>query len=73
MSKESKIDHIDGKKIKLEDNHEKLFSLGAIYKNSVIDCFKIKCMKFFTNQLDGKSVRVDNTFNNIGKIVYTTF
>ena len=73
MLEESRIVHIDGKKIKLEDNHEKLLSLGATYKNSVVDCFKIKCMKFFTNQLDGKSVRVDNTFNNIGKIVYTTF
>ena len=73
MLEESRIVHIDGKKIKLEDNHEKLFSLGAIYKNSVIDCFKIKCMKFFTNQLDDKSLRADNTFNNIGKKVYTVF
>ena len=73
MSEESRIDHTDGKKIKLEENYEKLLSLGATYKNSRVDCFKTKYMKFFTNQLDDKSLRADNTFNNIGKKVYTVF
>ena len=69
MSEESRIDHIDVKKIKLEYNHEKLSSFSAKSENSVVDCFKIKCLTFFTNQLDDKSVRADNTLNNTGKIV----
>ena len=73
MSEESRIDHIDAKKIKLEYNHEKLSSFSAKYENSVVHCFKIKCLTFFTNQLDDKSLRADNTFNNIGKKVYTVF
>ena len=69
MSKNSMIDHIDGVKIKLEHNNEKFTSFGATYRNSVVDCFKIKCKEFFTNQLDEKSVRDYNTFHNTGKIV----
>ena len=68
MSGESDKDHIDGKRVKHEHNHEKLKSFGASCKNSVVDCFKIKCMKFFKEQLDDKSVRAYNTFKNTGNI-----
>ena len=67
MSGESDKDHID-KRVKLEHNHENLKSFGASCKNSVVDCFKIKCMKFFKEQLDDKSVRAYNTFKNTGNI-----
>ena len=69
MSKEITINHNDGVTIKLEHNHEKLTSYGGTYRNSVIDFFKTKCKKFFTNQLDEKNVRAYNTFNNTSKIV----
>ena len=69
MSEKSRIDHIDAKKIKFEDYHEKLSSFSATYKNSVVDCFKIKCLKFFKDQLDDKKIQADNTFNNTGNIV----
>ena len=67
MSGESKIDNIDGKRIKLEDNHERLTSFGKTCKNSVVDCFKNKCMEFVKEQLDIKSVLAYNTYNHTGK------
>ena len=73
MSKNSMIDHIDGVKIKLEHNNEKFTSFGASYRNSVVDCFKNKCMKFFSKQLDDKSVQAYNTFINTGKRVKLLF
>ena len=69
MSSESKIDHIDGKSIKLGENHQKIKSFCRTCKISVVDCFKNKCMEFYTKQLDVKSVRAYNTLNNTGKIV----
>ena len=72
MSGESNIEHIDGKRIKLEDNHEKLSSFDVNGRNSVVDCFKNKCMNFITKQLDDKSVRAYNTFTNTGKKSKTT-
>ena len=73
MSGEIKIDHIDGKIIKLEDNQEKITSCGATCRYSVVDCFKNKCMKFFTKKLDDKSVQAYNTLTNTGKISKTIF
>ena len=67
MLGESKIDQIYGKRLKLEDNHEKLTSFDANCRNSVVDCFINKCMNFFTKQLDDKSVRAYNTLNSTGK------
>ena len=64
------MDHIDGKRIKLEENHEKITSFGATYSNSVVDCFKNKSMEFYTNQLDDKSVRACNTIINTGKNLF---
>ena len=73
MSGENKIDHIDVKKIKLEENHERLKSFDATCRNSVVNCFKNKCMEFYTKQLDDKSVRSYNTYTNTGKIVQKYF
>ena len=67
MSSESNIYLIDGKRIKLEDNHEKILSYDATCRKSVFDCFKTKCMKFITKQLDDKNVAAVNTFINKGK------
>ena len=61
------MDHIYGKRIKLEDNYENLSSFDANCRNSVVDCFKNKCMNFFKRQLYDKSVRAYNTFTNTGK------
>ena len=63
------MDVIDGKRIKLEKNREKLSCFDATCRNSVVDCFKNKCMEFYTKQLDHKSVRAFNTFTNTGKII----
>ena len=67
MSSENNIDLIDGKRIKLEDNHENLSSFDATCRNSVVDCFRSKSMNFFRKQLDDKSVRAYNTITNRGK------
>ena len=69
MSGENKIDQTDVKKIKIEDNHEKLTSFDRTCRISVADCFKNKCIKFYTKQLDDKSVRAFNTFTNKGKMI----
>ena len=69
MSGESNMDQFVVKRIKIEDNYEKITSFGATFGKSVVDCFKNKCMKFLTKQLDDKSVRGYNTFFNTGKIV----
>ena len=61
------MDHIGGKRIKLEDNHKNLSSFDANCRNSVVDCFKNKCMNFFRKKLYDKSVRAYNTFTNKGK------
>ena len=67
MSDESKMELIDGNRIKLEHNNEKPTSFGLTSRNSVVDCFKNKCMEFYTKQLDDKSIRAYNTFINTGK------
>ena len=69
MSGESNMENIDGKRIKLEDNHEKLSCFDATCRNSLLDCFKNKCMEFITKKLDVKIVRAYDTLNNTGKIV----
>ena len=66
MSGESNMDHINSKRIKLEENHERLKSFDATCRNSVVDYFKYKCMEFFTKQLDDKSVRAYKTFKSTG-------
>ena len=73
MSDENYMDFIDGKRTKLEINLEKILSFNAICRYSVVDCFKNKSMEFFTEQLDDKSVRAYNTFNNTGEISKTKF
>ena len=67
MSGECKIDNIDGKRIKLEDNHERSTRFGVTCNNSVVVCFKRKCMEYFKEQLDNKSVLAYNTYNHTGK------
>ena len=67
MSNKSNIDLIDGKTIRLKDNHEKLTSVDATCRNSVVDCFKSKCMNFFTKIVDSKNVAAYNTSINTGK------
>ena len=61
MSSESDTDHIDAKRIKLEEKPEKLSSFDESCKNLVVDCYKNKCIQFFTKNLDDKSVRDYNT------------
>ena len=69
MSREGKINHIDGKRIKLGEYYEKITNFGETCRKSVVDCFKNKCMEFVSKQLDDKSIRVYNTLNNTGKIL----
>ena len=57
MSDKIDMDRIDVKRIKLEDNHEKITSFDITCRNSTIFHFKNKSMKFFTKQLDDKSVQ----------------
>ena len=73
MSAKSNMDFIDGKRIKLEDTHEKITNFGANCRNLAVDCFKNKCVKFFTKQFNDKSVQAYNTFTNTGKISKTIF
>ena len=73
MSSESEMDHIDDKRIQLEDDHEKISSFDITCSSSVVCCFKNKCMEFFTKQLDDKSVQTYNALNNTGKIVHIVF
>ena len=68
MSSDIGIDFKDSNRVKLGENNEKITSFGANCSNSVVDCFKNKCMEFYTKQLDDKSVRAYNTLNNTGKI-----
>ena len=68
MSSKNKIEHVDYKRIKFEDNFEKITSFGGNCRISIVDRFKNKCMEFYTKQLDDKSVRAYNTLNNTGKI-----
>ena len=68
MSGESNMDHINYKRIKLEENYERLKCFDATCRILVNNCFKNKCMEFYTKQLDDKSVRAYNTLNNTGKI-----
>ena len=63
------MDQIDGKRIKLGDDHENIKSFGPTCRNSIVDCFTNKCIKFVTKQLDDKSVRTYNAFINTGQIV----
>ena len=65
------MDQIYAKRIILEAKHDKLTSFfSATCRNSVVDFFKNKCMKFFLKQLDDKSVRAYNTLINTGKRFY---
>ena len=73
MSSEYKIGHIDVKRIKLEDNHEKITSLNATCMNSVVDCFKNKCLKFFTKDLDDENRYADDTFSYTGEKILIVF
>ena len=73
MSGKSNMDFIDGKRIKLEDTHEKITNFGATCRNLSVDCFKYKCVKFFTKQFIDKSVQAYNIFTNTGKISKTIF
>ena len=73
MSGESNMDHINYKRIKLEENYERLKCFDATRRNSVVDCFKNKCMEFYTQQLDDKSVRTYKNFYRTGKTVYSIF
>ena len=68
MSNGSNMDLIDGKTIRLKDNHEKLTSVDATCRNSVVDCFKNKSMEFYTKQLDFTSVQAYKTLKSTGKI-----
>ena len=73
MSDKSNIDLIDGKRIKLKDNHEKTTSLNATCMNSVVDCFKNKCLKFFTKDLDDENRYADDTFSYTGEKILIVF
>ena len=73
MLSESQIDHIDAKRTKLEDNHQKIPSFDITCSYSVVDCFKNKCMKFFTKQLEVKNVQAYKTLNHTGKIIEKVF
>ena len=66
MSSKSKIDDIDGKRIKLGENHENKTSFGGTCRKSIIECFKNKCMEFYTKQLDVKSARAYKTLKSTG-------
>ena len=68
MSDTSNMDLIDGKRIKLGDEHEDIKSFGPICKNSAVDCFKNKGMKLIIEQFNDKSVKSYNTFINTGQI-----
>ena len=46
MSGESNMDHINYKRIKLEENHERLKSFDATCRNSVVDWFKTNAWNF---------------------------
>ena len=67
MSDRINMDFIDCKRIKLEDRCEKLSCFDATCRNSVVDCFKNKCINFFRKQLNDKSIRSYNSFTNTGK------
>ena len=69
MSDGSNMDLIDGKTMRLKDNHEKFTSVDATCRNSVVDCFKNKSKIFFTKQLDFTSVQAYNTLKSTGKII----
>ena len=73
MSFESDMDQIDVKRIKLENKHDKLAGSDGTCRNSAVDCFKNKCMKLFTEQLDYKMAQAYNNFNNTGKIIKIMF
>ena len=61
------------KKIKLEDNKEKLTSIGAVYENLVVRSFTSLCKDFSTKQLDDRNLQAHNYFSNTSKIVLTIF
>ena len=67
MSDRINMDLIDCKRIILEDRYEKLSCFDAICRNSVVDCFKSKCMNFFTKIVDSKNLAAYNTSINTGK------
>ena len=66
MSGKSNMDHINDKRIKLEENHERFKSFDATCRISVINCFKNKFMEFYTKQLDVKSARAYKTLKSTG-------
>ena len=68
------MDQIYAKRIILEDKHDELKNFfSATCRNSVVDCFKNKCMDFVKNQLDHKKKQAKYTFKNTGKIIKTSF
>ena len=73
MSSKSNIEHINGKRTKFEDNHEKITNFCATCRNLAVECFENKCMELFSKQLDDKSVQAYNTFANTGKISKTIY
>ena len=66
MSSDCKIDRIGGKRIKPGESHEQITTFCGTYRNLIVDCFKNKCMEFYTKQLDDKSVRAYKTFKSTG-------
>ena len=60
------MDHINYKRIKLEENYERLKCFDATRRNSVVDCFKNKSMEFYIKQLDIKSARAYKIFKSTG-------
>ena len=61
------------KKIKLEDNKEKLTSIGGVYENLVVRSFTSLCKDFSTKQVDDRNLQAYNYFSNTSKIVLTIF
>ena len=61
------------KKIKLEDNKEKLTSIGIVYGSLVVKNFISLCKDFSTKQIDDRNLQAHNFFSNTSKIVLTTY
>ena len=61
------------KKIKLEENKDKLTSFGANYENSDVVCFTSICKELSTKLLDDRRILAFNAFNNKSKFILTLF
>ena len=73
MSYKSNTERIDVKRLKLQDNNEKITSFDATYSELVVHCFKNKCMVFYTKKLDETNELAYNTFIYTGIIVKPIF